>query len=119
MLSSVQCGLRNLPSDFSAVLVFQGDQPFIKASVINEVIGEYISTGKGMVIPVFNGKRGHPLLVDRKYNEEIFKLSVDRGLRELTFKFPEDVSEVNTNEPDILRDLDTHKQYLKIINQIK
>ena len=29
MLSSVQCGFKNLPSDIEAVLVFQGDQPFI------------------------------------------------------------------------------------------
>ena len=38
MLSSVQCGFRNLPPDIEAVLVFQGDQPFISPSVINSVI---------------------------------------------------------------------------------
>ena len=38
MLSSVQCGFKNLPSDIEAVMVFQGDQPFISPEVINSVI---------------------------------------------------------------------------------
>ena len=74
MLSSVKCGFRNLPSDFEAVLVFQGDQPLITPKVINTVIEAYRSSGKGIVIPVYKKKRGHPLLIDRKYRNEIEKL---------------------------------------------
>ncbi len=74
MLSSVQCGFKNLPSDAEAVMVFQGDQPFISPSVIDIVIKAYRSSEKGIVIPVHNGKRGHPLLLDRKYRDEIDSL---------------------------------------------
>src|SRR5512136_1587847 len=41
MLSSVQCGFRNLPSDAGAVLVFQGDQPFIAPRVTDSIINAY------------------------------------------------------------------------------
>jgi CTP:molybdopterin cytidylyltransferase MocA len=46
------------------------------------------------------------------------KLSRDKGLRSLAYKFPDDVLEVLTDAPGILRDFDTYDQYLKEINQI-
>ena len=118
MLSSVVCGFRNLPIDHSAVLVFQGDQPLVTPKAINSVIEVYISSGKGIVIPVFKNKRGHPILIDRKYRNEILKLSPDEGLRSLALKFPDDVSEADTDESGILRDFDTYDEYKKGINQI-
>jgi len=119
MLSSVQCGFRNLPSDLSAVLVFQGDQPLITPIAIDAVIEAYLSSGKGIIIPVYKSRRGHPILIDIKYRDEIGKLSSVIGLRSLAEKFPGDVLEVDTDEPGILRDFDTYEEYLEEINQIK
>jgi molybdenum cofactor cytidylyltransferase len=113
MLSSVQCGFRNLPSDFKAVLVFQGDQPLITSNAINEVIEAYLSSGKGIVIPVFKDLRGHPILIDIKYRDEIKRLNPDQGLRSLACMFSDDVLEVDTNESGILTDFDTYEQYKK------
>jgi len=111
MLSSVQCGFRNLPSDYKAVLIFQGDQPLITRNSINKVIDAYFSSQNGIVIPVYNGKRGHPLLIDRKYKDEIAKISPDEGLHSLAYKFSHDVLEVETNESGILRDFNSYEDY--------
>ena len=119
MLSSVKCGFASLPSDFKAVLVFQGDQPLITPEVINAVIDTYLSSGKGIVIPVYNDRRGHPLLVDVKYRHEIEKITPDEGLHSLQSKFADDVQDVKTDEPGILRDFDTFDEYYKGINQIQ
>ena len=119
MLSSVKCGFRNLPSDFEAVLVFQGDQPMITPKAINMVIEAYRLSGKGIVIPVYEKKRGHPLLIDRKYRDEIEKLDTREGLRSLAYQFSDDVLEVETDDPGILRDFDTYEEYKKEINQIQ
>jgi molybdenum cofactor cytidylyltransferase len=119
MLSSVQCGFKNLPLDIEAVLVFQGDQPFISPAVINSVIGAYRSTGRGIVIPVYKGKRGHPLLLDIKYRDQIDNLDPDEGLRSITRIYSGDINEVETDEPGILRDFDTYDDYKKEFNQTK
>jgi molybdenum cofactor cytidylyltransferase len=113
MLSSVQCGFRNLPSDYKAVLVFQGDQPLITRNSINAVIDAYLASEKGIVIPVYNGKRGHPLLIDIRYRDEIEKLGHDDGLQSLAYRFSDDVLEVDTTEPGILKDFDTYEEYKK------
>ena len=118
MLSSVKCGLGSLPAIFEAALVFQGDQPLIKAETVNIVIRAYRQSGKGIVVPVFQKKRGHPLLVSSRYREEIEKLDYGEGLRGLALKFPEDVLEVQVNSPGILRDIDTPEEYMQEINQL-
>jgi len=118
MLSSVKCGLSCLPEHLKAVMVFQGDQPFIDFQVTNMVINAYRSSGKGIVIPVCDGKRGHPLLLDYKYIEQIGKLDNKIGLRELAMKFPEDIFEVETGNRRIFRDFDTYDDYLNEIDKI-
>lgn len=117
MFSSVKCGLKYLPSDFEAVLIFQGDQPLITPKVINRVIESYRNSDNGIIIPVYEKKRGHPLLINRNYMDKIDQLDSSEGLRSLAYKFSEDVLEVETNDPGILRDFDTYEEYLKEINQ--
>jgi molybdenum cofactor cytidylyltransferase len=118
MLSSVICGFRSLPENFEAVMVILGDQPGIGPAVIDEVIDAYRKSGKGIIVPVYKNKHGHPMLVDRKYREEIEKLDPDDGLRSLFRKFPDDVFEVETKYPAILKDIDTQEDYLDELKQI-
>jgi molybdenum cofactor cytidylyltransferase len=103
MLSSVICGVRSVP-----------EEPFINKSVISILVKAYSITGKGIVIPLFNGKRGHPLLIGKKYFHEIEQLDASEGLRALSRKHDDDVFTVDTNEPGILRDFDTKDDYNKI-----
>jgi molybdenum cofactor cytidylyltransferase len=117
MYSSVKCGLGNVPENVSAVMIFPGDQPFIEAGIINRVIDVYKKSGKGIVIPVYKKKRGHPLLLDSKYRNALTAASPADGLRWLAYEYPEDVFEVRINSPDILRDFNTKEDYLNAINQ--
>ncbi|MCX6329870.1 MAG: nucleotidyltransferase family protein [Bacteroidia bacterium] len=119
MLSSVKCGFRFLPQKFRAALVFLGDQPMIEPDVINMVISAYRTSAKGIIIPVFRNKHGHPLLLDSKYRDEVEMLKPDETLRALTHKFSDDVFEVEANTHDILKDIDTKNDYLKELKQTK
>jgi len=118
MLSSVKCGFENLPRDFRAALVLLGDQPMIRSSVIDLVIKTYNNFGKGLVLPVYNNKKGHPLLIDKKYRNEIMKLDGGEGLKELLKNHPDDLYEAGTEDPSILRDIDTTEDYNKELHQI-
>jgi molybdenum cofactor cytidylyltransferase len=118
MYSSVLCGIDALPADTRAVLVFPGDQPGIPPQVINTLIRKFHETHRGILIPMFNGRRGHPLLVDFKYRDQLKRLDPDQGLRTLRTLFPEDVLEVEVDERGILMDIDTPEDYLKAKNTI-
>ncbi len=116
MLSSVICGFRAIPPDTESVLIFLGDQPGIPPSVTNTIIQAYNEELFGIVIPVYNYRRGHPLLVDMKYRRAIEELDLEQGLRALRHHFPEDVLEVEVDEPGILLDIDTPEDYKNATN---
>ena len=111
MLSSVQCGFKALPEETRAVLVVLGDQPKISADVINKLIDAYKSTGKGIVLPVYKKERGHPVLIDVKYGEEVESLSPEVGLRGMVYNHPEDILEVEVETPSIFQDIDDESDY--------
>ena len=111
MLSSVICGLNALPEETEAFLVYLGDQPQITSDVTFKVINAYKQSEKGIIIPVFNKKRGHPVLIDKKYKTEIQQLDPEKGLRQLMVKFKNDILETECGKPEILRDIDTPQDY--------
>jgi len=111
MLSSIITGLESIPEEAEAVVLVLGDQPAIRASAIDLLIVGYRLKEKGLILPVFQGKRGHPILFDLKYRTEIKTLNPEIGLRQLMQQHPEDILEIPMNEPGLVVDLDTPEDY--------
>ncbi len=118
MLSSVKYGFRKLDEECGAAMIFLGDQPGIEPDVIKAIVEAYRNSGKGIVMPVFNNKRGHPLIITGKYREEIAGIDESGTLRDLVHKFAEDVHEVEVKTQSILRDIDTQEDYSNELKQI-
>jgi molybdenum cofactor cytidylyltransferase len=111
MLSSVQAGFGALPASAEAAVIMLGDQPFLPARVVDAVVDAYRQSGKGIVVPVFQGRRGHPVLVDLKYREEVLALDLADGLRRLMHAHPGDIFEAEVESANILRDMDVPEDY--------
>lgn len=119
MFSSVKCGFNALPPSAEAALLFLGDQPSIPPEVIKKVCDTFHLTHKGIVIPVAEGKRGHPSLFSLRLLPDINRLDPEGGLRQLALEFPSEVLEVETGSEEILRDIDTKIDYLNELKQSK
>ena len=111
MLTSIQAGFKALPDDAKAAVVLLGDQPFLASRVIDLVIDAYQAGSKGIVVPAFQGRRGHPILIDLKYRDEVLAIDPADGLRRLMLAHPDDIVEIDVADPGILRDLDTPEDY--------
>jgi len=112
MLSSIQAGLTALHSDCTAALIALGDQPQIEPHVVEQVIAAH-APGT-VVIPSFNRRGGHPILVDRAAWGEILALPPDASLRELWHAHPAWLRYIEVDTETILRDLDTPEDYRMI-----
>jgi molybdenum cofactor cytidylyltransferase len=88
-----------------------GDQPFLSAPAVDAVIASYEAGGRGLVVPTFRGRRGHPLLIDLRYRDEVLAFDQADGLRRLLRAHPDDILEAETADANILRDLDTPEDY--------
>lgn len=119
MLSSVQCGLRFIPGMFRGVLICPGDQPMVDKGIINLLISAFKNSGKGIVVPCHEKKRGHPVMIGRKYYNEILNLNPSGILRQIMENHPGDIEEVETTCSSVLKDIDTPDDYsneLKLIS---
>jgi molybdenum cofactor cytidylyltransferase len=111
MLSSIQAGFQSLTGRIRAAIIMLGDQPAIPAEVLDDLIAAYQSKGRGIVIPVHGGRRGHPVLIDMKYKAEVMGLDPEVGLRQLVLAHSQDVLEVEAQTPAVLTDMDVPADY--------
>jgi molybdenum cofactor cytidylyltransferase len=119
MLSSVRRGLSALPPSARAAAFILADQPEVASSVIDLMIEAYRREKKGIVLPVYRKKRGHPLLIDLKYRREIESLSPDIGLRGLLREHRDDILEVRVSSPAVLKDIDNPDDYGRVRGTIR
>ena len=117
MLSSVKCGFYSLPEGCLAALIMPGDQPMTGPGEINRVISTFAESDRGLVMATHKGRRGHPLIVDMKYIDEVLSLPDTGGLRALAERHPDDVFESETDDPSVLRDIDTQEDYMNEISK--
>lgn len=110
MSASIACGIRQLPATASAVLVALTDQPAIPPEVIRTIIDEWRS-GAELVIPQFQERGGHPVLIDLRFRDELLSLDSSRGLRALFDAHKNQVHRLDVNSTYIARDMDTWDDY--------
>ena len=111
MLSSLQTGLRALePTQVNAALITLGDQPMIRAENVRAVLDAYAKGDKGIVAPSHNMRRGHPILIDRRYWAELLDLPTGSAPRDAINRHPDDTAYINADEC-ILGDIDTPEAY--------
>ncbi|MEW8958969.1 MAG: selenium cofactor biosynthesis protein YqeC [Moorella sp. (in: firmicutes)] len=109
--TSLQAGLTALGPECRAALFVLADQPGITPAVINKLIEAYQQGDKKIVVPVYRGRRGNPVLLDRALWPEIMTLHGDVGGREIIRACPFEVREVEVDCPGVLCDIDTLADY--------
>ena len=114
MLSSVRCGLRAMPRQCHAALVVLGDQPEISRAVVAELVRALRAGSRGIVVPTFQGRRGHPLLFSANYRNEILNHYDDVGLRGLLQAHANDVAEIEVSTPEVVEDMDRAEDYQRM-----
>jgi molybdenum cofactor cytidylyltransferase len=82
------------------------DMPYIAPGTIQAVANQ-LSHGGGIVIPTFEGKRGHPVGFSANYHDALLRLSGDEGARSIVKTHAEAVTLLACEDAGILADIDT------------
>jgi len=105
---SVRIGLSALSGPFDAVMVMPVDLPLIGASDLTELIGAFKKRPSGhVVVPMVNGLRGNPIVLDEVALARIFASETNLGCRHLIEREPELVHAYETANTRFVTDLDT------------
>jgi molybdenum cofactor cytidylyltransferase len=116
MLSSIRCAVRALPPECKAAMVVLGDQPTIRAELIADLIRSFQSAAAKIVVPSFQGRRGHPLLISAGYFCEVLTQHDGVGLRGLLDAHPHDIATLEVDDANVLTDIDSPDDYRREIS---
>ena len=106
--ASLRAGLCALGTDVTAALICLGDMPLVSAEEMDRVIAAWCPEEERLiVVPTHRGKRGNPVLWDRRFFAEMTALQGDTGARGLFRLHADLVSEVELAGEAVLVDFDT------------
>ena len=117
MSASIACGVRALPATARAVLVALTDQPAIPPAVIKNIIKAW-RAGAKLIIPQFNERGGHPVLVDLEFRNQLLTLDSQRGLKALFDAHQSQVHRLEVDSSYSARDLDTWDDYAALHEEV-
>jgi len=112
MVTSFQAGIRALSWDTSGAFLFLVDHPVVEAATIESMIMNLAPNR--IVLPTFEGRRGHPVLFSSEVLEEILALPPTAGANIVVRKNPARIVEAPVSTPGILVDIDTPEQFEKL-----
>jgi molybdenum cofactor cytidylyltransferase len=110
-LSSIHAALRSLPPGTDGMLLCPVDHPLVSAALVNNLIVTFLETRAPVVLPTFEGRRGHPVIFAAAVYEELLRAPLETGARAVVWAHKNEVQEVSTmeegcvlnlNDPDVL-----------------
>jgi molybdenum cofactor cytidylyltransferase len=117
MSSSIKRGVEAVSKESRACLFALVDQPQVGADIINHVIGTYEEAGPLIVIPTYEGRNGHPIILDAKLRDEILAIDPAEGLRQVVHAHSREVVRVEISTDAVLIDFDYPEDYRRILKR--
>lgn len=109
MIESIRLGIAALPAELDAFFVWPADHPAVLVSTLERLAGRG-ARGKA-VLPVYEGRRGHPALIGADLRDSIGGISEQDGLRRLWRDRAEAVEELSVDDPGVIENLDDRESY--------
>jgi CTP:molybdopterin cytidylyltransferase MocA len=112
-VSSLQAGLRGLSSDAEGVLFAPVDHPLFSPGTVRALLAAFRESGAPLVVPSFDGWRGHPVLFGGDLFPELLEDDLPEGARTVVRRYLRERLQLPVDDPGILADIDTPEDYRK------
>lgn len=108
MFSSIKTGVSEINDD---VFIIPGDYPMVKPETYKTLLGS-----KGLIrVPVYNGRKGHPIYIDRQLLKNLKEEPIDSNLK--VWRDKHTVNYIEVFDKGVLLDIDTIEDYQNILNE--
>ena len=117
MISSIQIGVAEIRGLVEAFFIVLADQPMIRPHTLNIMSSTWRARRPQVLLPSFDGKHGHPILLNASSIGEIMQLPCGATLKTFTSRHAAATLDLEVNDPAILEDIDTPEQYQRTLQQ--
>ena len=115
MTTSIKSGVKEVFPDCDGFLICLADMPLITAPEVNKLIHAYVQNRvkekKLIVVPVFQGNRGNPVLFSSEFRNDILEHKKKSGCKGVIMNNSKYVKEIEMDDDNMLLDVDTLKDY--------
>lgn len=114
MRTTVELGLATLqPTPPDLVVLSPADAPGLSSSSVRLLLEASALRPGRIIIPIVQGRRGHPLLLPWPFARQIPELPPNVGVNALLHHHQTEIDEIPLSDPGLLEDLDTPEDYLR------
>ena len=106
--SSLKAGLRKLGQHTEGVIIALVDHPLVNAKTYVMLLEEFLEHGDKIILPIYAGRRGHPIIIPSDIIEEIKSAPDNSILKDIIFNHADKIYEIVVEDPGILKDIDTN-----------
>ena len=113
-LSSIHAALRSLPPGTEGMLLCPVDHPLVSGALVNRLIAEFLESRAPIVLPTYEGRRGHPVIFSSALYDELLRAPMDKGARAVVWAHSKEVRELPTTEEGCVLNLNDPSGLLKL-----
>jgi len=113
-LSSIQAALKSLPAGVHGAVLCLVDHPLISPALVGELIATFYNTRAPIVLPVYKGRRGHPVVFSSTLFPELLAAPPEVGARAVVWAHREDICEFPTSEEGCVVNLNDPEAFAKV-----
>mgnify|MGYP001257439740 CR=1 FL=1 len=118
MTSSIKEGIKEVSQNSDGLLICLADMPYINTSEINKLIHAFVQNRikekKLIVVPVFQGQRGNPVLFSIEFRNDILDHKKESGCKGVIKNHSESVMEIPMDNDNILIDVDNLEDFQRV-----
>jgi len=113
--TSRRAGLAALDPAAAAVVVLLGDQPQVGPAIVDALVAAFRGGAGPIVLPLYGGRRGNPVLFARALFPELATVVGDEGARGIVRARGAEVVGVPVGDDPPPRDVDTEEDYAALL----
>lgn len=111
MFFSLKMAIQELPGKCDAVMIFLGDQPQIPQAIVEAIIQKYRISHSKIILPSYNMRRGHPILICQEFFQELLSMPDNGNLKDFMNKNASAIDYLLVNSREVLEDIDSPEDY--------
>jgi molybdenum cofactor cytidylyltransferase len=115
--SSLKVGLANLQHEVCGALITLVDHPFVVTETYKLLKEAFVKSPKRILIPVYDHRRGHPIVIPQSVMREIIESPDTGNLKDIIKNHERMVVQHRCEDPAVLKDIDTQEDLERALEQ--
>jgi molybdenum cofactor cytidylyltransferase len=116
--TSVRAGVEAVSPEARAIMIYLADQPLLEPADVDRIIAAFATAkaeGRMIVVPLFKGERGNPVILDASLRDSILGIVGDVGCKGVIKHYPEKVYALEMENDHVVRDVDDAQAYERLV----